>query len=64
MRTLYTNNTCNPTNDPTQTCSIGYLSEYVILAETKEHVAAGVKFANTYNLRLLVRNTGYVIHAK
>ena len=59
LRSYPSNNTCLPTTDPNETCTIGYLSEYVIMATTKEHVKAGIDFARTNNVRLVVRNTGH-----
>tara|TARA_R110002060_G_scaffold15993_5_gene22240 strand:- start:86 stop:466 length:381 start_codon:yes stop_codon:yes gene_type:complete len=59
MNPLYTNGACLPTTNRAATCSPGYLADYVIMAKTKQHVAAGVKFAREYNLRLVVRNTGH-----
>jgi UDP-N-acetylenolpyruvoylglucosamine reductase len=59
MWTFWTNNTCNPTNNRGGTCTLGHLPEYVIMAKTKEHIKAGVDFARTNNVRLLIRNTGH-----
>ncbi|KAK0116131.1 hypothetical protein ONS95_013163 [Cadophora gregata] len=59
MNPLYTNGACLPTTNRAAICSPGYLSDYVIMAKTKQHIAAGVKFAREYNLRLVVRNTGH-----
>ncbi|OLN96886.1 putative FAD-linked oxidoreductase-like protein 4 [Colletotrichum chlorophyti] len=53
------NNTCELTADPTRTCSLGNYPEFVIIARTKEHVKAGVDFARSKNLRLVIRNTGH-----
>ncbi|CAH0021026.1 unnamed protein product [Clonostachys rhizophaga] len=54
-----TNETCLPTTHPGDTCLIGYLPEYVIMAETLEHIKTGVDFARDRNLRLIIRNTGH-----
>jgi hypothetical protein len=35
------------------------LSEYVVVAKTKKHIVAGLKFVRKYNIRLVVRNTGH-----
>lgn len=59
MNPLYTNGACLPTTNKAATCSPGFLADYVIMAKTKQHIAAGVKFAREYNLRLVVRNTGH-----
>ncbi|KAF2747898.1 FAD binding domain-containing protein [Sporormia fimetaria CBS 119925] len=59
MWTFWTNNTCNPTTNRVGTCTLGHLPEFVIMAKTREHIQAGINFARTNNLRLLIRNTGH-----
>ncbi|KAK7214219.1 hypothetical protein V2G26_021397 [Clonostachys chloroleuca] len=55
-----TSETCLPTINPEDTCLVGYLPEYVIMAETLEHIkTGGVDFARDRNLRLIVRNSGH-----
>ncbi|KAF2856089.1 FAD/FMN-containing isoamyl alcohol oxidase-like protein MreA [Plenodomus tracheiphilus IPT5] len=56
---LYTNNTCLPTNDPSEPCTRGFYGQYVILAKTRDQIKAGVNFARERNLRLIIRNTGH-----
>ncbi|KAF2657495.1 FAD-binding domain-containing protein, partial [Lophiostoma macrostomum CBS 122681] len=56
---LYTNNTCLPTSDPNTPCTRGFYGNYVILATNKAQIKAGVDFARTHNLRLIIRNTGH-----
>ncbi|KAJ0328545.1 hypothetical protein COL5a_004856 [Colletotrichum fioriniae] len=53
------NNTCELTTDPTKTCALGNYPEFVIIAKTKAQVKAGVDFAKSNNLRLVIRNTGH-----
>ncbi|KAJ5014704.1 FAD-linked oxidoreductase ZEB1 [Colletotrichum sp. SAR 10_99] len=55
----FTNTTCLPTQDPTQTCTLGYYGVYVVTATKKGHIKAGVDFARENNLRLIIRNTGH-----
>ncbi|KAI7774542.1 hypothetical protein LA080_008240 [Diaporthe eres] len=57
--TYYTNETCRPTSNRNTPCTLGYYGVYVILAKTYEHVKAGVDFARTHDLRLVIRNTGH-----
>lgn len=53
----FNNDTCLP--DGQYTCSpLGYPA-YVVNATTAEHVAAGVKFAASNNIRLIVKGTGH-----
>ncbi|EFQ25924.1 FAD binding domain-containing protein [Colletotrichum graminicola M1.001] len=53
------NNTCELPTDPTSTCTLGNYPEFVIIAWTRDHVKAGVDFAKSNNLRLVIRNTGH-----
>ncbi|KAI8963155.1 FAD-binding domain-containing protein [Daldinia sp. FL1419] len=57
--TYFTNDTCRPTSDPAAPCTLGYYGVYVIRAQSKEHIKAGVDFARENNLRLIIRNTGH-----
>ena len=57
--TYFTNETCRPTTNPSDPCTLGYYPVYVILAKTEADIKAGIDFARTNNLRLLVRNTGH-----
>ncbi|KAH6909083.1 isoamyl alcohol oxidase [Coprinopsis sp. MPI-PUGE-AT-0042] len=56
---FWTNTTCLPTANPNDSCTLGFLPEYVILAKKKEHIKAGIDFARENNLRLVIRNTGH-----
>ncbi|EAU82898.1 FAD binding domain-containing protein [Coprinopsis cinerea okayama7 len=55
----WTNTTCLPTENPNDSCTLGYVPEYVIMAQNRQHVKAGVDFARMNNLRLIIRNTGH-----
>ncbi|KAH6692456.1 isoamyl alcohol oxidase [Plectosphaerella plurivora] len=55
----WTNVTCTPTEDPTESCTLGYYGVYVIMAKTHDHIKAGINFARDNNLRLVIRNTGH-----
>lgn len=56
---LWTNNTCLPSNNQGEPCTLGYLPKYVIMAKTKDHIKAGIDFARENNVRLVIRNTGH-----
>jgi hypothetical protein len=56
---FWTNNTCLPTTNPGNTCTLGYYPEYVIRAKTKADIKAGIDFARNNNVRLIIRNTGH-----
>ncbi|KAK5653442.1 hypothetical protein OQA88_8928 [Cercophora sp. LCS_1] len=57
--TYFTNDTCRPTENPSDPCTLGYYGVYVIKATTKAHIKAGVDFARKNNVRLIIRNTGH-----
>lgn len=57
--TYYTNETCRPTTVPSDPCTLGYYGVYVLTAQTHAHLQAGLDFARTHDLRLVVRNTGH-----
>ena len=57
--TYFTNDTCRPTTNPTDTCTLGYYPVLVIMAKTTAHIQAGINFARQNNLRLIIRNTGH-----
>ncbi|KAJ4385949.1 hypothetical protein N0V85_007952 [Neurospora sp. IMI 360204] len=57
--TYFTNDTCRPTSNPSDPCTLGSYGVYVIMATKASHIQAGVNFARQNNLRLIVRNTGH-----
>jgi hypothetical protein len=58
MNNVYTNLTCLTTDDPDTPCTIGAYPAYVIKAETVADIQAGVVFAKSHNVRLVIKNTG------
>ena len=68
MIPIWSNNTCEPNTATGQpgppagcpdSCTIGFLSQYAILATSAADVVAGVNFARAKKLRLIIRNTGH-----
>lgn len=57
--TYFTNDTCRPTANPNDTCTLGYYPVLAIIAKTTKHIQEGIKFATKNNLRLIIRNTGH-----
>ncbi|KAK4183730.1 hypothetical protein QBC35DRAFT_507454 [Podospora australis] len=57
--TYFTNETCRPTMNPSDTCTLGYYGVYTITATKRAHIKAGIDFARRNNIRLIVRNTGH-----
>jgi hypothetical protein len=48
-----------PVEYATSTCSLGDHPAYVVRATDANDVATAVKFADQYNVRLVVKNTGH-----
>ncbi|KAK3381106.1 FAD binding domain-containing protein [Podospora didyma] len=68
MIPIWSNSTCEPNTATGQpgppagcpdVCLNGLLSPYAILAKTVDDIVAGVNFARTNKLRLIIRNTGH-----
>jgi hypothetical protein len=57
--TYFTNDTCRPTTNPSDTCTLGHYPVVLIKAKTVAHIQAGINFAREKNLRLIIRNTGH-----
>jgi hypothetical protein len=57
--TYFTNDTCRPTTNPADTCTLGHYGVLYIQAQITAHIQAGINFARDNNLRLVVRNTGH-----
>ncbi|KAK4458178.1 hypothetical protein QBC42DRAFT_277389 [Cladorrhinum samala] len=57
--TYFTNDTCRPTTNPSDSCTLGNYPVLVLTARTAAHIQAGVNFARQNNLRLIIRNTGH-----
>ena len=59
MMPWFQNGTCDPFHPETLTCTLGNLVEYSINATSAADVAAGLKFAQSKNIRLAIKNTGH-----
>lgn len=58
MQTYFANNSCNPINVQGE-CGIGSYVQYAINVTDDQDALAGISFAQKYNIRILVRNTGH-----
>ena len=59
MWPYFQGSTCLPTYDSYKPCTIGGYPEWVVNASTPAHVQTTIKFAQTHNLRLVIKNTGH-----
>ena len=59
MNPLFTNNSCDPFTPENQTCSLGNYPWYSVEVEEPDDVSKAIAFANTFNIRLTIKNTGH-----
>lgn len=59
MWPIYQGLTCQPTDDPTDECTLGGFPSYVINASNVAQIQLGVNFARALDMRLVVKNTGH-----
>ncbi|RYP39081.1 hypothetical protein DL767_002344 [Monosporascus sp. MG133] len=59
MSPYWMNRTCSPFAGPNGSCTLGNLASYAINVTAAEDAIAGVKFAQSNNVRLIVKNTGH-----
>ncbi|KAL1871112.1 hypothetical protein Daus18300_004857 [Diaporthe australafricana] len=52
-------NTCLPTSNPNDTCTLDGFPAYVVKATTVRHIQLAVNFARNANIRLVIKNTGH-----
>jgi hypothetical protein len=50
---------CDPYTSEASPCTIGNYVEYSINASSADEIAAGLKFAQQKNIRLVIKNTGH-----
>lgn len=59
MQTFFANQSCDPFLAQSRPCTLGNYVTYAVKVSNARQVAAAVRFANYYNIRLVVRNTGH-----
>lgn len=59
MAPLFANQSCDPFQPRSRSCIIGTYSQYTINVTGATDVAAGMKFAEDHNVRLVIHNTGH-----
>jgi FAD/FMN-containing dehydrogenase len=58
MAAFFANQSCDPFQPRERSCVIGTYSQYTINVTRASDVAAGMKFAEEHNVRLVIHNTG------
>ena len=59
MQAYFANQSCDPFTPRSQPCLLGNYVSYAINVSSTADVVAGVAFAASNNVRLVVRNTGH-----
>ncbi|KAL9122682.1 MAG: hypothetical protein Q9187_000768 [Circinaria calcarea] len=59
MNPYWLNDTCSPYTARDAPCTLGNIVSFAINVTSAEDVAAGVKFAQEQNIRLVIKNTGH-----
>ncbi|KAL2844827.1 hypothetical protein BJY01DRAFT_214679 [Aspergillus pseudoustus] len=61
---VYQGLTCQPTTDPSDSCTMGGYPHYVINATDVAQIQLGINFARNIGVRLVVKNTGHDFSGK
>lgn len=64
MAPFFANRSCDPFTERSAGCVIGTYVQYTVNVSEAADVAAGIKFANDRNIRLVIRNTGHDYNGK
>lgn len=64
MSPVYQGLTCQVTTDPTQNCTLGAFPYYAVNVSSVFQVQLAVNFARSFNLRLVIKNTGHDFSGK
>jgi len=64
MAPFFANRSCDPFTDPGYGCVLGTYVQYSINVSSPADVAAGIRFSNDRNIRLVIRNTGHDYNGK
>ena len=64
MSYLFTNNSCNPFLPEGTGCTLGNLVSYAVNASSTKDIQQTLAFAQTNNIRLVIRNTGHDYNGK
>jgi hypothetical protein len=59
MNPYFQNQSCDPFTPANRTCELGNYVSYSINVTGPKDVVAGIQFAKTHNVRLVIKNTGH-----
>lgn len=61
---LFQNQSCDPFTPRNSPCTLGNYVDYAINVSSAADVAAGLKFAQAHNIRMVIKNTGHDLLGK
>jgi hypothetical protein len=64
MAPFFANRSCDPFTDRSAGCVLGTYVQYTVNVSCVADVAAGIRWANDRNIRLVIRNTGHDYNGK
>ncbi|PYI10991.1 FAD-binding domain-containing protein [Aspergillus sclerotiicarbonarius CBS 121057] len=64
MAPWFANGTCDPFHPIAKPCTMGNYIDYAVNVSTPAHISAALSFADTHNIRLVIRNTGHDYNGK
>ncbi|GKZ34192.1 hypothetical protein AbraIFM66950_004376 [Aspergillus brasiliensis] len=64
MAPWFANGSCDPFHAIDKPCTMGNYIDYAVNFSTPAHISATLQFANTHNIRLVIRNTGHDYNGK
>lgn len=64
MAPFFANRSCDPFTPRSADCVIGTYVQFTVNVSSAADVAAGIKFANDRNIRIVIRNTGHDYNGK
>lgn len=59
MNSYFQNASCDPFTPRAKPCTLGNYVDYAINCTGAEDIAAGLRFAQMHNIRLVIKNTGH-----
>ena len=59
MQTFFANQSCDPFTAESRSCELGNYVSYAVDVSSSDDVIAAIQFAQTNNIRFVIRNTGH-----
>ena len=63
MAPYWQNQSCDPFTPRSSACRLGNYVDYTVNVSSPSDVAAGLQFAQKYNIRVVIKNTGHELVA-